>query len=79
MISFVVKGELGKTSKSLKILWNWLSEEFPFFFFINNFFCQKQSYLGYNLLYPSKKCPKTNLKFFWNLNLSEKTAKVVTK
>ena len=27
--------------------------------------CQKQSYLGQNFLYFSKKPPKTNLKLFW--------------
>ena len=32
-----------------------------FYVFINCQFCQKYSYLGYNLLYLSKKCPKTNL------------------
>ena len=43
---------LGKTSKSLKILWNWLSGKFSFAFyvFINNYYCQEQSYLGYNFL-----------------------------
>ena len=47
ILSLVVKGKFGKTSKSLKILWSWLSTEFslPFYVFINNWFGQKQSYL----------------------------------
>ena len=32
-----------------------------FYFFINSPNCPKQSFLGWNLFYLSKKCPKTNL------------------
>ena len=31
----MVKEKFGKTSKSLKILWPWLSEKFPFCFFLS--------------------------------------------
>ena len=34
IVSLVVKGKFGKISKSLKILWNWLSTKFSFAFML---------------------------------------------
>ena len=49
------KKKFPQTSKSLKILWTWLSVKisFPFYVFINCFNFKKQSYFGWDLLYLS--------------------------
>ena len=68
-VSFVVKGKFGETSKSLKILWNCLQNFISLFLFwlaapiVKNLCWYLGSNLGWYLLYLSKKCPKTNLKF----------------
>ena len=54
-----------KTSKSQNIMKMIKCKvSFVFYVSINSFNIQKQSYLGWNLLYLSKKHPKTNSKVF---------------
>ena len=67
-VSLLMKGKFCRTSKSLKILWNWSPAKFSLAFqvFVNSQIGEKQSYLSYNFLYLSKKRPKTNLIFFYN-------------
>ena len=64
----LAKVKFCRTSKSLKILWNWSPANFSLAFqvLVNSQIGQKQSYLTYNFLYLSKKRPKTNLILFYN-------------
>ena len=62
----MAKEKFAKLSKSVKMLWNLLSGNFPVtsYVIINSYIGQKQSYLGYNFLDYCKKGPKTNLGLF---------------
>ena len=54
--------KFGKTSKCLKILWKWLSAESYFAFYV--LLTAPVRFFSSNLLYISRKRPKTNVKVF---------------
>ena len=77
--SFVVKEKFGKTSESVKILWNWLSAKFSFAFYVltNKFVKSSRIQARIFFIFLKNFLKQTWNSFKPNFNLGEKIGKAL--